>query len=128
MKSTENFPAGIQTVSPYLFVCEADRLIAFLVAAFACEEVSRSLRDDQKIANVQLSFGDSIIMLSEASEQFPAMQSSFYVYVDDADACYQKALALGAVSVMPPRDTPYADRNAGIRDRAGNIWWLAHRL
>ncbi len=128
MKPSKDFPAGLPTLSPYLPAHHAGKLIEFLVAAFGCTEVSKTMRDDGAIANAQLSFGDSIIMLSEASEQFPAMPASFYLYVDNADASYRKALALGASSVMEPIDTHYADRNAGVRDMAGNIWWLAHRL
>lgn len=127
-KASKEFPSGIGTLSPYLFVHEADRLIDFLKGTFDAQEASRSLRDDEKVSNAQVIVGDSLMMLSEATAEFPAMHSSFYLYVADTDATYDRALELGGTSVMEPRDTPYGDRNAGVKDPSGNIWWIATRL
>jgi len=57
-------------------------------------------------------------------EPFPAF---LYVYVEDVDATYEKALQHGAVSVEPPLDTPYGDRRAMVSDPAGNVYQIAHR-
>ena len=70
--------------------------------------------------------GDSVVMVSEAGEReiFPAF---LYVYVDDADTTYQRALAAGAVGVEQPWDTPYRDRRAMVRDGFGNLFQIAKR-
>jgi uncharacterized glyoxalase superfamily protein PhnB len=53
------------------------------------------------------------------------MPSAYYLYVEDADAVYRRALNAGAVSVQEPADQPWGDRAAGVRDPAGNFWWIA---
>lgn len=79
---------------------------------------------DGGLAEVRI--GDSVIMVSAAGvrEVFPAF---LYVYVDDADAVYRRALAAGAVTVEEPWDTPYGDRRAMVRDQSGNLFQIAHR-
>jgi PhnB protein len=74
----------------------------------------------------EIVIGDSVVMVSEAGarETFPAY---LYVYVDDADTTYQRALAAGAVSVEKPWDTPYGDRRAMVRDAFGNLFQIANR-
>lgn len=74
----------------------------------------------------EIYIGDSLVMVSPAGERarFPAF---LYVYVDDADRTYVRALAAGAVSLEAPLDTPYGDRRAMVRDPAGNVFQVAHR-
>jgi uncharacterized glyoxalase superfamily protein PhnB len=75
----------------------------------------------------ELRIGDSLIMVSAATERdpFPAF---LYVYVDDANEAYQRALAAGANSLEDPFDTPYGDRRAMVRDPFGNVFQIAHPL
>jgi uncharacterized glyoxalase superfamily protein PhnB len=75
----------------------------------------------------ELRLGDSLLMVSGAGERdlFPAF---LYVYVDDADASYARAVGAGAVTVEAPLDTPYGDRRAMVRDQWGNVYQVAHRL
>ncbi len=70
--------------------------------------------------------GDSLVLVSEAGERerFPAF---LYVYVDDADLAYDRAVGAGAVTVEEPLDTPYGDRRAMVRDHWGNVFQIAHR-
>jgi uncharacterized glyoxalase superfamily protein PhnB len=74
----------------------------------------------------EVRIGDSLVMVSPAGERelFPAF---LYVYVNDADSAYQRALAAGAVSLEEPLDTPYGDRRAMVRDPFGNVFQIAHR-
>lgn len=81
-----------------------------------------------RLVNAQLVFGDCVLMLSEASADYPAQPCALYLYLEDLDAAYARALAHGAQGIMPPRATDYGDRNAGITDPAGNTWWLAQRM
>lgn len=81
-----------------------------------------------RIANAQVRVGGSTVMLSEATEAFPAMPCSHYVYVEDADASMSMAVEAGATKIMEVANMPYNDRQGGVRDRWGNIWWLSQRL
>ena len=121
-------PPGFNTVTPYIFANDAETLVAFLIAGLGGVETLRSVRDDGRIANVQVSIGTSTIMLSEASPGYPAMPASYYLYVENADASMRQAIAAGAVVEMDVQDMPYGDRQGGVRDPAGNIWWISQRL
>lgn len=74
----------------------------------------------------EIRIGDSLVMVSGAGERevFPAF---LYVYVDDADTTYRRALAAGATSMEKPVDTPYGDRRAMVRDPFGNVYQVATR-
>lgn len=120
-------PPGFTTVFPYLFVDNAPDFCAFLTDGLAFEETHRSM-DGDRIANAQLRVGDTTIMVSEAGRGFGAMAASFYIYVADAHASMDRALAAGAKSVMDVADMPYGDRQGGVRDAWGNIWWISQRL
>ena len=56
------------------------------------------------------------------------MPASYYLYVDDADEAMRTALRAGAESIMPVADMPYGDRQGGVKDKHGNLWWLSQRL
>jgi uncharacterized glyoxalase superfamily protein PhnB len=121
-------PAGYHTVNPYLVVDGAAALIDFLCAAFGGIEHERMPAPDGRIGHAEVRVGDSIVMLTDASEQLAAQPCSHYLYVDDVDAAYAAALAAGATSLMEPADQFYGDRSGGVRDRQGNTWWLATHL
>ncbi|WP_435106395.1 VOC family protein [Arhodomonas sp. AD133] len=67
-------------------------------------------------------------MVSEASADYPAMPAAYYLYVADANAAMERALAHGASLEMAVADMPYGDRQGGVRDAHGNIWWISQRL
>ena len=121
-------PQGFGVVTPYIFVDDADRYVAFLVSALGGVEVGRSTMPDGRIANCQVRFGSTTVMVSEASEQFPASKAAFYLYVENADAAMARAVTGGAEVIMDVADMPYDDRQGGVRDPAGNIWWISQRL
>ena len=75
----------------------------------------------------EIRIGNSLIMVTPATERdlFPAF---LYVYVDNADQAYQRALAAGATTLEAPRDTPYGDRRAMVRDPFGNVFQIAHPI
>jgi PhnB protein len=121
-------PEGFNTITPYFFVRDAARFVDFLSAAFGGVEIHRSLRPDGAIANAQIRIGGSTVMVSEASARYPAMPGSYYLYVANADAAMAQALAAGARLEMAVADMPYDDRQGGVVDPFGNIWWLSQRL
>ena len=104
-----------------MVVEDPEATFAFLRAVF---DAQGEVRPGQPI---EARIGDSLIMVSGATERslFPAF---LYVYVEDADACYARAIAAGATTIEEPLDTPYGDRRGMVRDLAGNVFQVAHRL
>ena len=123
-----NIPEGFAAVTPYLFVDGAEGYVQFLERAFSGREIGRSLAPDGRIANCQVRLSGATIMVSEASEAFPASRAALYLYVDDAHASMARATSAGATSIMDVGDMPYGDRQGGVSDPAGNIWWISQRL
>jgi len=123
--SASYVPTGHGRVSPYLVTKDAASVIRLLTSAFGAEEIDRHLGPDGQIMHAEVRIGDSVVMLSDASEAFPAMPCMVHVYVPDCDDAYRRALADGATSVREPADQFYGDRSAGVRDAGGNQWWIA---
>ncbi len=121
-------PPGFGTVTPYFFVEEAETFVSFLVEGLGGTEVLRSLRPDGRIANAQVRIGTSTIMVSEATDRYRPMPTACYIYVEDADEAMARALAAGGTLEMEAGDMPYGDRQGGVRDPHGNIWWISQRL
>lgn len=121
-------PEGFGVVTPYIFADGAEEYVRFLEAAFGAHEIGRSTAPDGRIANCQLQFSATTIMVSEASEQFPASRAAHYLYVADADIAMGKAEQAGAEKIMDLGNMPYGDRQGGVRDPAGNIWWVSQRM
>ena len=122
-------PEGYHTATPYLIVPGVAKVIDFLKQTFDAEEIhERTSRPDGTVMHAEVRIGDSPIMLGEPMGQFQPMPASIYLYVADTDACYQRALKAGAASLMEPADQFYGDRNAGVRDSAGNVWWIGTHI
>lgn len=121
-------PDGFHTVTPYMFVKDAAAYSEFLCNAFNAEELLRSHGPGGAIANLQIRIGDSTFMLTDAVASYPAMSSAYYLFVENADESVAQALAAGAELEMAVGDMPYGDRQGGVRDTEGNIWWVSQRL
>ena len=113
-----------RTVTPYLVVPDADGTIAFLKQAFAATEVLCHRNADGTVVHAEIQIGDSLVMLGQAGGPCKARQAAFYLWVDDVDATYRRALAAGATSESEPEDKPYGHRNAGVVDSGGSTWWI----
>jgi PhnB protein len=113
-------PEGFHTVTPRMVVDDVAGAVEFLRAVFD------ATGDVHPGRPAELRIGDSLVMVTGvgAREPFPAF---LYVYVDDVDARYRRALAAGATSVEEPVDTPYGDRRAMVHDPFGNVYQIAHR-
>ncbi len=120
-------PPGFNTVTPYFFVSDAPAFITFLTEAFGGVELGRNV-SESRVANAQVRLGTSTVMVSEASEQFPAMFASYYLYVSNADHAMEQAISAGATTILAVSNMPYGDRQGGVKDPHGNIWWLSQRL
>jgi uncharacterized glyoxalase superfamily protein PhnB len=117
-------PEGYHTITPFIVTKEAKRLIEFLQKAFDAE-VKHVSEHEGTVVHGELKIGNSILMIAEGSEKFPAVPANHYLYVPDTDSLYNKALEAGAESLMAPANQFYGDRNAGVKDFAGNQWWIA---
>jgi uncharacterized glyoxalase superfamily protein PhnB len=118
-------PDGFHSVTPYLVVHGATELIPFLKQAFKAVEHHRATHPDDSIMYAQLQIGDSFVMLSEARDEFKPMPGMLYLYVDDVDLVYQRALQAGATSLREPTDEFYGDRSGMVQDMCGNHWQIA---
>ena len=122
-------PEGFGSVSAYLFAEQPLELITFLRNAFYAEEINRETNPENgEISNCILKIGDSCFIISQARGVFMGMRTSFYLYVNDVDAMYERALENGAENVFKPADMDYGDRQAGVTDLCGNYWWISKRL
>lgn len=114
-------PSGYHSITPRIVVADLDAAVDFLRTVFD------AVGDVEPGRPAELRIGDSLLMLSEAGERelFPAF---LYVYVDDADATYARAVAAGAITIEKPQDTFYGDRRAMVRDPVNNVFQIAHRI
>jgi uncharacterized glyoxalase superfamily protein PhnB len=118
-------PDGYHTLTPYLVVDGAEKIIRFMKEAFGAATVFEPMmRPDGKVMHAEFRIGDSVVMISDASERAKATSAMLHVYVPNVDAVYQKALKAGATSVTEPADMFYGDRTGGVKDPAGNQWHI----
>jgi len=114
---------GIGAVRPYLYG-HLD-LPEMLKHAFGAVELER-LKVGNQGFHIEARIGDSMVVMEVSDPPHPgAKPASIYVYVPDVDAAYQRALDTGATSLAAPDNKPYQERAAGVRDRFGNIWYIA---
>jgi PhnB protein len=113
-----SIPEGWHSITPRLVVADPGSLVEFLRHAFAASG------DFTTETPSQIRIGDSIAMVSAVGPR-AATSVFLYLYVDDTDATYQRALEAGAVSLEEPADMPYGDRRAMVKDPAGNDWQIA---
>ena len=120
-----HIPTGYHTVTPYMLVSDVNRLLTFMQKVFDAQVVRQITRPDGAITHLEVQIGDSMIILGKSADDWTPMPTSLYLYLPDCDAVYQRGIAAGATSMMEPADMYYGDRNAGVRDFEGNLWWLA---
>jgi PhnB protein len=111
--------AGYRSVTPRIVVDDVAAQVRFLREVFA------ATGDLEPGRPAEMRIGDSVIMISSTAERdaFPAF---LYVYVDDADLAFRRAVQAGAEVLEEPLDTPYGDRRAMVRDPLGNVLQIAH--
>ena len=119
---------GFHTVTPYLIVQEAARLIDFVKEAFGAIEHFRGTGSAGGI-HAEVQIGDSMVMIGGdgawSREPSPA---TLYLYLDDVDTAYKRALHAVATSIMAPANQPYGDRLAGVKDAFGNTWYISTHI
>lgn len=120
----KKIPDGHQTVMPYLILNGADKFLEFAKKALGARETMKHLREGATtIMHAEIAIGTSTIMFAESTDQWTAQPAGLYMYVADADEAYKKAVDAGAETVMELSDQSYG-RTCGVKDPAGNTWWL----
>jgi len=114
-------PEGWHTVTPRIVVHDAEQLVVFLKQVFG------AVGEYQQTRPSEVRIGDSIIMISDAGIRSP-MTAFLYVYVEDTDTTYLRAIDAGARSIEEPSDLPYGDRRCMVEDKWGNTWQIATHL
>jgi PhnB protein len=112
-------PDGRPTVTPRIFTDDVAGLVRFVKTVFG------AAGELQSAAPTEMTMGESIVMISDGGGAREAMPACLYVYVENADETYARAMAAGAQSIEPPADMPYRDRRATVRDSWSNIWQIA---
>jgi PhnB protein len=112
-------PDGWRTVTPRVFTDAVAGLVGFLKTVFGAGG------ELQSGAPTEMTIGDSVVMISDGGGAREAMPAFLYVYVENADETYERAIAAGAESIESPADMPYGDRRATVRDSWSNIWQIA---
>lgn len=111
---------------PYLMVKGASKFIDFAKKVFEAKLTTNmhKLREDKTtVMHSEITIGGSVIMFSDATEQWPVQTANLFVYVDNADATYKKAIESGATTVIELSNQDYG-RSCGVTDPLGNVWWI----
>ncbi|MCL5270825.1 MAG: VOC family protein [bacterium] len=129
----KTIPAGYHTITPALVIRNAVKALEFYKKAFGATEKLRFMMPDGRLGHAEICLGDSVIMLSDefpecggnAPQTLGGSPVSLYLYVDDVDAFFTKALASGAKERKAVTDQFYGDRAGELEDPFGHIWWIA---
>jgi len=133
MNEIEKIPKDYHSITPVLIVKNGDEAIEFYKKGFGVEERSRMKGPDGRIAHAELKLGDSVFMLSD---EYPEMEChspktiggspvSMYVYVEDVDSVFNKAISAGAKALDPVKDQFWGDRHGRLEDPFGHLWSIA---
>ena len=118
-------PTGRRTVTPFIHPRGVPSYIDFLKRAFGAVEEFRYDTPQGVVAHARLRIGDGAIEMGDTQGAREPEQTAFYLYVPDADALHEQAVAAGATSLSAPADQYYGDRVASVRDTMGITWYLA---
>ena len=135
-KKAQAIPKGHHSITPSLFVAGAAKAIDFYTKAFGAEELMRFPSPDGSIMHAELRIGDSIIMLSDemadpstrGPKAIGGTPVSFFMYRENVDAEWKRAIDAGAREVMPLIDQFWGDRAGCLEDPFGHQWWLAQHV
>jgi PhnB protein len=133
MASAKPIPDGYHAVTPYLIVKGAARAIDFYVKAFGARELFRMPQPDGRVGHAELQIGDSRVMLADEHPEIGARSPqaiggspvTIHLYVEDVDATVSRAVQAGARLDRPVADQFYGDRNGGLTDPFGHVWFVA---
>src|SRR3569623_1355968 len=129
-------PTGYHSITPYLVLSDASRAIEFYKQAFDAKEISRMGGPGGKIGHAELKIGDSMLMLSDempgagnrSPQSLGGSPVSMFLYVENVDSVFDRAVKAGANADMPPQDMSWGDRYVKLTDPFGHSWGLATHI
>ena len=135
-KTADPIPKGYHTVTPSLVVAGAAKALDFYKKALGAEELMRFPGPDGSIMHAEIRIGDSRLMLGDempeqggrSPKSYGGTPVSFFIYSEDVDAAWKRAMDAGAKSVMPLADQFWGDRAGCLEDPFGHKWWLAQHI
>ena len=132
-KAAKGVPDGYHTITPQLTLDDAAKTIDWYVRALGATEVSRSVGPDGKVMHAELTIGNSRIMVNDVMMgakgplAFGGSPAALWLYVDDSDAMFKRAVDAGAKVQMPVDNQFWGDRGGCVIDPGGYSWWIATR-
>lgn len=127
--STAYKPEGYTSLAPYLVAPGVQQVIDFLKKAFNATELRRFDKPDGSVMHAEVRIDDTVVMMADASPEYPAFPIWLHLYVKDVDDAYRRALEAGGVSVREPtRSEGDPDKRGGVKDPAGNTWWVSTQV
>jgi uncharacterized glyoxalase superfamily protein PhnB len=136
-KQAQAIPKGFHSVTPSIAVNGAAKAIDFYKKAFGAEEMSRFTGPDgARIMHSEIRIGDSVIMVvdempeygSKGPKLYGGTPVSFFIYGDNVDAAWKRAVDAGGKPIMPLTDQFWGDRSGCLEDPFGHHWWLSQRM
>ena len=132
-KAAKARPDGYSPITPQLTLDDAARTIDWYKKALGAEEIGRSLGPDGKIMHAELTIGgqrfmvNDVMMGAKGPKGLGGSPASFWLYVDDSDALFNRAVSAGGTVQMPVADQFWGDRGGCVADPEGYSWWIATR-
>jgi PhnB protein len=132
-KAAKPVPEGFHTITPQLTLDNAARTIDWYKKALGAQEVYRSAGPDGKIMHAELRIGDSVFIMSDimpgakGPKAFGGSPASLWLYVENSDTLFNRAVGAGASVQMPMADQFWGDRAGAVTDPEGYTWWIATR-
>ena len=127
-------PEGFHSINPHIIVQNAGKAIDFYKKAFGAEEICRMPGPDgESVMHAELKIGNSMLMICDECPDMGACSPkklggsavTLHMYVNDADAVYDRAVKAGATATMPPQDMFWGDRYGKLTDPFGHSWSIA---
>jgi len=115
-------PSNYNRLMPYLIIPNGYKFMEFMKTVFDATEQAIVPRSEGVIMHGELRIGEAVIMFADVTEQFEARPAGIFIYVEDTDDTYKRALDAGATSLMEPTQQPYG-YTCGFHDPFGNDWW-----
>jgi uncharacterized glyoxalase superfamily protein PhnB len=125
---TQPVPKGFQTLTPYLVLPNLKDFLPFIEKAFDATVTERIEGPGGAVMHAEARIGTSMLMMGEAMDGQEPRSGMLYLYVDDCEAWFQRAVDGGAQVLRPLEDQFYGDRMGGVTDAFGNIWWIGSRI
>jgi len=115
-------PSHYNRLMPYIIIPNGYRFMEFMKTVFDATEQAIVPRSEGVIMHGELRIGEAVVMFADVTEQFEARPAGIFIYVEDTDDTYKRALDAGATSLMEPTQQPYG-YTCGFHDPFGNDWW-----